>query len=63
MVTAAPPLTGVVSIGTISNGITTGLSIPIPAQARGVIVVSATATGVSLINTVPMYVSASISAS
>lgn len=63
VVTASPPLTGVVPIGAISNGITTGLAIPILAQTRGVIVVSVTATGISLINTVPMYVSASISAS
>jgi len=63
VVTASPPLTGVVPIGTISSGITTGLSIPVPAQTRGVIVVSAEATGVSLINAVPMYVSASLSAS
>lgn len=62
VVTASPPLTGVVPIGSISNGITTGLSIPITAQTRGVIVVSAEATGISLINAVPMYVSASISA-
>jgi BclB C-terminal domain-containing protein len=62
-VTAVPPLTGVLPVGTISNGITTGLSIPIPAQTRGVIVVSIEATGISLVNTVPMYVSASISAS
>jgi hypothetical protein len=60
-VTAAPSLTGVDAIGTISNGMTTGLSIPVTAGTRGVIVVSVTAAGVSLINTVPMY--ASISAS
>jgi BclB C-terminal domain-containing protein len=62
-VTAAPPLTGVDAVGTISNGITTGLSIPVTAQTRGVIVVSATAAGIGLINTVSMYASASISAS
>jgi BclB C-terminal domain-containing protein len=62
-VTAAPPLTGVDAVGTISNGITTGLSIPVTAQTRGVIVVSITAAGLSLVNAVPMYASASISAS
>jgi BclB C-terminal domain-containing protein len=62
-VTAAPPLTGVDAIGTISNGITTGLSIPVTAGTRGVIVVSITAAGLSLVNAVPMYASASISAS
>lgn len=62
-VTAAPPLTGVVSIGTVSSGMTTGLSIPVTAGTRGVIVISVTAAGLSLVNTVPMYASASISAS
>jgi BclB C-terminal domain-containing protein len=61
--TAAPVLTGVVGIGTVANGITTGLSIPVTAQTRGVIVVSIESQGVSLINAVPMYASASISAS
>jgi BclB C-terminal domain-containing protein len=62
IVTAAPPLTGVVAIGTISNGITTGLAIPVTAGTRGVIVVSATAAGIGLVNAVPVYASASISA-
>jgi BclB C-terminal domain-containing protein len=61
-VIAAPPLTGVDAIGTVSSGITTGLSIPVTAGTRGVIVVSVEATGLDLINTVPMYASASISA-
>jgi len=61
-VIAAPPLTGVDAIGTVSSGMTTGLSIPITAGTRGVIVVSVEATGIELINTVPMYASASISA-
>lgn len=60
---AAPPFTGVDAIGSVSSGMTTGLSIPVTAGTRGVIVISVTATGVSLINTVPMYASASISAS
>jgi BclB C-terminal domain-containing protein len=62
LVIASPPLTGVDAIGTISNGITTGLSIPVTAGTRGVIVVSATAAGLTLVNAVPMYASASISA-
>jgi BclB C-terminal domain-containing protein len=61
-VTAAPPLTGVDAIGTVSSGIITGLSIPVTAGTRGVIVVSVEATGISLINTVPMYAGASIGA-
>jgi BclB C-terminal domain-containing protein len=63
LVTASPPLTGVDAIGTISNGITTGLSIPVTAGTRGVIVVSVTAAGLTLVNAVPMYAGASISAS
>jgi BclB C-terminal domain-containing protein len=53
LVTLAPPLTGIVALGTESEGITTGLSIPITAGTRGVLVVSATAAGVGLVNTVP----------
>jgi BclB C-terminal domain-containing protein len=63
IVTAAPALTGVDAIGTISNGIATGLSIPVTVGTRGVIVVSATAAGIGLVNTVPIYAGASISAS
>jgi BclB C-terminal domain-containing protein len=63
LVIAAPPLTGVDAIGTISNGITTGLTIPVTAGTRGVIVVSATAAGIGLVNFLPMYATASISAS
>lgn len=60
VVTLAPALTGVVSIGTISNGITTGLSIPVTAQTRLLFVGSATATGLTLINTVSGYWSAGV---
>ena len=51
VVTLAPPLTGVVALGTISSGITTGLSIPVTAETRLLMVFSATAEGVTLINT------------
>ncbi|MBE0338125.1 exosporium glycoprotein BclB-related protein [Paenibacillus sp. 23TSA30-6] len=59
-VTLAPPLTGIVALGTISSGITTGLAIPVTAQTRLLLVFSATATGVSLVNTVVGYASAGI---
>jgi BclB C-terminal domain-containing protein len=62
VVTASPELTGIIPIGTIANGITTGLSIPITAQTRGMIVVSATATGISLINNVSLNIGASLNA-
>jgi BclB C-terminal domain-containing protein len=56
-VTLFPPLTGVVAIGTTSNGIITGLSIPVTAQTRYLVVFSVTSAGISLINTVPGYAS------
>ena len=60
IVTLAPPLTGALSLGTISNGITTGLTVPVTAQTRILIVFSTTATGLSLLNTVAGYASAGI---
>jgi BclB C-terminal domain-containing protein len=60
LVTLAPPLTGVLGVGTISNGLTTGLTIPVTPQTRLLMVFSATATGASLINTVIGYASAGI---
>lgn len=63
IVTLAPALTGVVSIGDISNGITTGLSIPVTAQSRFLLVFSATATGLALVNSVVGYASAGIAMS
>ncbi|MBU3166315.1 bclB domain-containing protein [Clostridium estertheticum] len=58
--TLAPPLTGIVGLGGTSNGITTGLSIPVTAQTRLLMVFSSTAAGLSLINTVTGYASAGI---
>ena len=60
VVNLSPALSGTISIGTISNGITTGLSIPITAQSRLLMVYSAQASGLSLINTVVGYASAGI---
>jgi BclB C-terminal domain-containing protein len=57
VVTLAPALTGVIALGTISNGITTGLSIPVTSQTRLLMVYSITATGLTLINTVAGYAS------
>ncbi len=51
-VTLAPSFTGIVSVGTNSNGIVTGLNIPVTAQTRLVWVISASAAGLSLINTI-----------
>lgn len=60
-VTLAPALTGILAVGTTSNGIVTGLSIPVTAETRLLMVFSATAAGVSLINTVAGYASAGVS--
>ena len=60
LVTLAPALTGVLAIGTVSNGILTGLSIPVTAETRLLMVFSATAEGVTLINTVVGYASAGV---
>jgi len=43
-VTLAPPLTGIVSVGAVSSGITTGLSIPVTAGTRLMFVLSASVT-------------------
>ncbi|WP_276567130.1 exosporium glycoprotein BclB-related protein, partial [Bacillus thuringiensis] len=60
VVTLAPQLTGVVAVGTISNGITTGLSIPVTAETRLLLVFSVTAEGVTLVNAVTGYASGGI---
>jgi len=63
VVTLAPALTGIVAIGTTSNGTTTGLSIPVTNQTRLLLVFSITATGLSLLNTVTGFASAGIAIS
>lgn len=56
-VTLWPPQTGITSLGSVANGIVTGLSIPLTAQTRCVMVGQATAAGLSLSNTVSGYLS------
>ncbi|HTN44907.1 MAG TPA: exosporium glycoprotein BclB-related protein [Flavipsychrobacter sp.] len=51
-VSLTPALTGIVSLGSLSEGSLTGLSIPVTAGTKLLLVYSATATGLSLINTV-----------
>jgi len=60
LVTMAPTLTGILAIGTTSTGLTTGLSIPVTAGTRYLMVYSATATGLTLVNTVVGYASAGV---
>lgn len=59
-VTLAPAMTGIMAIGTTSSGTTTGLNIPVIAGNRYLLVYSATAAGLSLINTIAGYASAGI---
>ncbi len=60
IVTLAPSMTGIVSLGYISNGITSGLSIPLTAQTRVLVVFTITAAGVSLVDVVTGYASAGL---
>lgn len=59
-VTLSPSLTALVTIGTTSTGVTSGLSIPVTAGTRYLLVYSATATGITLVNSVTGYASAGI---
>lgn len=60
-VTLSPALSGVIPIGSVSNGTVTGLSIPVTTGTRLLFVGSANAAGVTLINTVNGYLSGGIS--
>ena len=60
-VTLAPPLTGIVTVGTNSSGLVTGLAIPVTAGSRMLMVFSITAEGLSLVNEVLGYASAGVS--
>ncbi|MEE3679231.1 exosporium glycoprotein BclB-related protein [Bacillus safensis] len=60
-VTLAPALSGILTLGTIANGIATGLNVPVTPQTRLLVVFSASATGLSLLNTVAGYASAGLS--
>ncbi|HBC27755.1 MAG TPA: hypothetical protein DC013_10120, partial [Ruminococcaceae bacterium] len=61
VVTLAPPLTGLISIGDISSGITTGLNIPVTAETRLLLVFSADVTaGLDLAAAIAGYASAGL---
>lgn len=61
-VTFAPPLTGIISLGTITHGITTGLSIPVTAGTRLLLVYSANVTaGIDLATVISGYASGGVS--
>ncbi|WP_347491650.1 exosporium glycoprotein BclB-related protein [Desulfoscipio sp. XC116] len=63
VVTLSPALTGVIALGDISSGATTGLSIPVTEGTRLLMVFSATASGLDLVNTATGYVSAGVAIS
>lgn len=60
-VVLSPPLTGVVSIGTASSGTTTGLSIPVAAGTRLLLVFSASITaGLDIATVISGHISAGV---
>ncbi len=61
LISLTPSLSGIISVGTLLNGTLTGLNIPVTAQTRLMLVFSATASGLSLLNTVAGYASAGLS--
>jgi len=61
VVTLAPFLTGIISTGNTTKGITTGLKIPVNPQTRLLMVYSVTAAGLILNNTVKGYASGGMS--
>lgn len=58
--TMAPTLTGIAALGTTVNGSTTGLNITATAGERYLMVIGATATGLTLVNTITGYASGSV---
>ncbi len=60
-VVLTPSLTGLLTLGTTATGTTTGLSIPVTAGNRYLLVYSATASGITLVNTIAGYASAGVS--
>lgn len=58
-----PALTGIVAVGDTINASVHGLAIPVTADTRLLLVIYATATGLSLINTALGYASAGVSIS
>ena len=60
-ISLTPSLSGVLAVGTLLNGSLTGLNIPVTAQTRLMLVLSASASGLALLNTVTGYASAGLS--
>ncbi|OZQ63979.1 hypothetical protein CA600_17815 [Paenibacillus sp. VTT E-133280] len=53
-----PPITGAITLGTFVSGVTNGIDFAVTPQTRLLMVFSATATGLTLVNTVTGYASA-----
>ncbi|MBE6833265.1 MAG: hypothetical protein E7512_06735 [[Clostridium] sporosphaeroides] len=61
LVTLAPPLTGVVAVGTFSSGLTTGIAIPVTAGTRLMLVFSAQVTaGIDIATLISGFASAGL---
>jgi len=60
LINLAPPLTGVLPIGTTSTGILSGLNIPVTAETRLLMVFFETVTGEDLLRTATGYASAGV---
>lgn len=60
LLTLFPQLTGIVSIGAMSEGTLNNLNIPVTAGTRYMLVFSATSTGLQLNNSINGYASAGI---
>jgi len=60
LVTLSPAYSNLVAIGAVAYGTTSGLSIPVTAGNRYLMVFSATASGITLINTLAGYASAGV---
>ncbi len=60
LLTLTPPLTRVLSAGTLLNGVLTGLNILVTAQSRLILVFSASASGLNPVNTISGYASAGL---
>lgn len=63
IVDLSPTIGGIISIGDITSGITSGLSIPVTTGTRLLMVFTITSSGVSLANTLTGYASAGVNIS
>jgi BclB C-terminal domain-containing protein len=60
IVNLSPDLTGIIAVGTVLTGLTTGLSVDVSPQDRLLMVFTVEGTGITVITTVTGYASAGI---